>query len=137
MQSNLFKVISGVILSFFLAFAAAAQEDEIKDTIGSQIEAFQADDFETAFTYATPRLQEMFASPQNFERMVTGGYPMVHRPAEVQYLDLREEDGAFIQTVEIVDAQGARHLLDYRMEPTEAGWRIGGVQILKAPGVSA
>lgn len=137
MQTGFFKVIAGVVLSCFMAFGAAAQEDEIRGTIGSQIEAFQADDFETAFTYATPRLQQLFATPQNFERMVTGGYPMVHRPAEVQYLDLREENGALIQTVEIMDAEGARHLLDYRMEPTEAGWRIGGVQILKAPDVAA
>jgi len=137
MQSWVFKGIAAALLSLFMAFGALAQQAEIEGTIGSQFEAFKADDFETAFTFATPRLQQLFQSPQNFQRMVQGGYPMVWRPAEVRYLNLREENGAFMQTVEIIDGDGVRHLLDYRMEQTEAGWRIGGVQILEAPDVSA
>jgi len=137
MKTVFLNAVAGVILSVFMAFGAQAQQAEIQGTIGDQITAFQADDFDTAFTFATPRLQELFVSPQNFQRMVTGGYPMVHRPAEVRYLDLRQENGAFMQKVEIIDAQGKRHLLDYRMEPTEAGWRIGGVQIIKVPEVAA
>lgn len=137
MQTGFLGGIAGVILSVFMTFGAAAQQSEIKGTIDSQFEAFKADDFDTAFTFATPDLQRLFQSPQNFQRMVRGGYPMVWRPAEVRYLNLREETGAMVQTVEIVDAKGQRHLLDYRMEQTDAGWRIGGVQILQAPGVAA
>lgn len=137
MKTGILNVIAGLVLSVFMAFGAQAQQAEIQGTIGSQFEAFKVDDFDTAFTFATPRLQQLFQTPQNFERMVTGGYPMVHRPAEIRYLDLREEGDALMQTVEVVDAQGQRHLLDYRMEQTDAGWRIGGVQILPSPEVSA
>ena len=137
MQTGFIRVMAGLVLSLFLALSATAQQSEIEGTIGSQFEAFKADDFETAFTYATPRLQQLFQSPQNFQRMVQGGYPMVWRPAEVRYLNLRQQDGAYMQTVEIIDGDGKRHLLDYRMEQTDKGWRIGGVQILQAPGVAA
>ena len=128
--------VLGAVLALGLAFGAQAQQAEIESTINRQIEAFKADDFAEAFRYATPQLQQLFQSPQNFQRMVTQGYPMVWRPAEVRYLDLSERDGALWQKVEIVDAQGQVHLLGYRMEQTAEGWRIGGVQFLKAPPAS-
>ena len=137
MKLRFLATLGGVMLMLASTFGAQAQQAEIRGTIDRQLEAFKADDFATAFTFATPSLQMLFQSPQNFQRMVTQGYPMVWRPAEVQYLDLREENGAMMQTVEITDAQGRVHLLDYRMEPTPEGWRIGGVQILKTPGVAA
>jgi len=137
MKARFIGLLGGMVLLIASTLGLAAQQADIQGTIDGQFEAFKADDFETAFTFATPRLQRLFQSPQNFERMVTGGYPMVWRPAGVRYLNLREENGALVQTVEITDAKGFKHLLDYRMEQTEAGWRIGGVQILEAPGVAA
>ncbi|KIN63326.1 hypothetical protein Z946_2196 [Sulfitobacter noctilucicola] len=131
------SVLGGAVLTVLVAFGAAGQQSEIEGTINSQLEAFKADDFERAFTYATPTLQQLFQSPQNFERMVTGGYPMVWRPAEVRYLELKEHQGSMWQKVQITDQKGFMHVLLYRMQETEAGWRIGGVQILDAPGVNA
>ncbi len=133
----MWKFVIAAALSVLLAFGAAAQQTEIEDTINSQLEAFKADDFEQAFTYATPTLQQLFQTPKNFERMVTGGYPMVWRPAEVRYLELRDYEGSMWQKVQITDAKGATHLLLYRMQQTPDGWRIGGVQILEAPGATA
>ena len=68
--------------------------------------------------------------------MVTQGYPMVWRRARVQYLDLRQEGGVWWQRVMITDQKGAFHVLEYRMEQTDAGWQISGVQILDAPGAA-
>jgi len=65
---------------------AQAQSDEIKAVIGNQIEAFLADDFATAFTFASPMIREIFRTPENFGSMVRNGYPMVWRPAEIRYL---------------------------------------------------
>lgn len=137
MRTGFIGVLGGLLLLIASTISTLAQQADIQGTIDSQFEAFKADDFETAFTFATPSLQRMFQSPQNFQRMVTQGYPMVWRPADVRYLNLRQENGAMVQTVEITDDKGGRHLLDYRMEQTDAGWRIGGVQILDAPGVAA
>ncbi|WP_299872947.1 DUF4864 domain-containing protein [uncultured Sulfitobacter sp.] len=137
MRKGLIAMLGGLLMSVFLAVTATAQQAEIEGTITSQLEAFKVDDFEQAFTYATPTLQRLFKTPQNFERMVTQGYPMVWRPAEVTYLELAEQRGALIQKVQIVDAKGFKHLLAYRMIKTDAGWRIGGVQILDSESVTA
>ncbi|OAN73413.1 DUF4864 domain-containing protein [Sulfitobacter sp. EhC04] len=137
MRTGFLRIFGALMLAVMSVTGAAAQSTEIEGTIDSQFEAFKADDFATAFTYATPSLQQLFQSPQNFQRMVTQGYPMVWRPAEVRYLELRERGGAMWQKVQITDAKGFTHILDYKMEQTDMGWRIGAVQILDAPGATA
>ncbi|XDA98683.1 DUF4864 domain-containing protein [Sulfitobacter sp. LCG007] len=129
-------IVAGLI---WLAMPASAQDQEagIRDTISRQFEAFGADDFARAFEYASPQLQQMFRTPENFRTMVTEGYPMVWHPAEVRYLGLREEDGALWQRVMVIDADGTSHLLDYRMIRDGAGWRIAAVLIVDRGSVGA
>jgi hypothetical protein len=115
-----------------LAVPANAQSADIEAVIGAQIEAFRADDFVRAFTYASPTIQDLFRTPENFGGMVRGGYPMVWRPAAVRFLELREIAGALWQKVMITDATGQVHVLDYQMIPSEDGWKINGVQLLQA-----
>ncbi|MEL6102644.1 MAG: DUF4864 domain-containing protein [Pseudomonadota bacterium] len=130
-------VILSIILAIGLIRPAIAQGNEIEGVISSQIEAFKADDFAKAFSFASPGIQGIFRTPENFGRMVAQGYPMVWRPAEVQYLDLSDQAGNLRQTVQITDAQGQVYLLAYYMIETRDGWKINGVQILQAPGVAA
>lgn len=122
-------------LSALLALPAAAQEAPIRETIQNQLDAFQADDFARAFTFASPNIKGLFGSPENFGAMVKNGYPMVHRPAEVEMLELREIAGNLWQRVRITDQSGRVHFLDYQMIETPDGWQINGVQILPAPDV--
>lgn len=129
-------VFWATVLSVGLAFGAQAQDADIRATIGQQFEAFKADDFATAFSFASPTLKRFFQTPQNFGRLVSEGYPMVWRPADVDYLELREEDGTYLQKVQIKDRKGRFHVLEYRMIQTPDGWRIGGVQILEAAGAA-
>ena len=131
------SILFAVMFSLVGVVSASAQEAEIKGTISEQIQAFKADDFVAAFEFAAPGLQAFFRSPDNFRKMVTEGYPMVWKPAEVEYLDLKQNGPSFFQRVRITDAEGRFHYLSYRMIMTGQGWRIGGVQILDAPGVSA
>ena len=131
------KWIMGAALAVSMAGVAWAQGTEIEGVIGNQIDAFKADNFEQAFEFAAPNIRNIFRTPENFGRMVTQGYPMVWRPAEVTYLELREENGSYWQKVQIVDAQGRVHVLDYRMLDTDSGWKINGVQLLESAGVSA
>lgn len=116
---------------------AAAQEDPIQSTIERQLQAFQADDFATAFTFASPNIKGIFGNAENFGRMVTQGYPMVHRPGAIKMLDLREVAGGLWQRVMITDQMGRTHLLDYQMIETAEGWQINAVQLLKAEGLGA
>ncbi|MEY4983367.1 MAG: hypothetical protein RIR62_1633 [Pseudomonadota bacterium] len=130
----------GPAFAFLLSLAAlpaAAQEDPIQSTILNQIEAFKADDFATAFTFASPNIKGIFGTPENFGMMVRNGYPMVHRPADVRMLEQREVAGRLWQKVLITDAEGRSHVLDYQMVETPEGWQINGVQLLPSGGVGA
>ena len=131
------KGLYAILLATCLALPAAAQEAPIQETIQSQIEAFQTDDFALAFTFASPTIKGMFGTPENFGAMVKQGYPMVYRPAEVEMQDLREVAGSLWQRVRITDQAGAGWFLDYRMVETSEGWQIDAVQILPAPDVGA
>ena len=127
----------GLLLATILTTGVLAQSRDIEATIDRQLQAFSVDDFETAFTFASPTLQRLFQTPGNFQRMVVQGYPMVWRFQSVDFLELRERSGALWQRVRIVDAQGVTHILDYRMLETSEGWRINGVQILDSTDFSA
>ncbi len=129
------SAIHAVLLVLGLALPVAAQEGPIQGTIQSQIEAFQADDFARAFTFASPTIKGLFGTPENFGAMVKTGYPMVYRPAEVQMMELREVAGNLWQRVRITDQAGAGWYLDYMMVETAEGWQINAVQILPAPDV--
>lgn len=131
------RAIIGLGLALALAAPAVAQEDAIRGVIGAQVEAFRADDFATAFTYASPAIKEIFRTPERFGAMVRQGYPMVHRPREVTFLELRTVAGNLWQRVMMTDAQGRVHLLDYMMIETPEGWQINAVQLLPANAVGA
>jgi len=133
MRNGLIAVLFAAVLSL----PALAQDEPIQKTIESQIEAFQADDFARAFTYASPTIKQMFGTPENFGAMVKQGYPMVYRPAEVQMMDLRDVAGALWKRVRITDQAGAGWYLDYMMVETAEGWQINAVQILPAPDLGA
>ncbi|MFN4193958.1 MAG: DUF4864 domain-containing protein [Tabrizicola sp.] len=124
-----------LLLAVSLALPAKAQEGPIRETIQRQIEAFRADDFARAFTYASPTIKRLFGTPENFGAMVRNGYPMVHRPAQVEMGELREIAGNLWQRVRIVDQSGRAWALDYMMIETPEGWQINAVQILPAPDV--
>jgi hypothetical protein len=134
------RYLLSILAALALATAAPAQDDgaaAIQDTIQSQFEAFKADDFARAFTYASPTIQGIFGTAENFGRMVRNGYPMVWRPAEVRFLDLHPKNGGLWQKVMVTDQDGGVHILDYEMIATEDGVRIGGVELLRQPDVGA
>ncbi len=113
--------------------AAAAIEAVIAD----QLADFNARDVPGAWEHASPTIQGIFGSPENFGAMVENGYPMVWDNSDARFLELREEDGTLRQRVMIEDAEGRGWMLDYDMIELPEGWRINGVQVLPAPEVTA
>jgi hypothetical protein len=107
--------------------------EAIQGVISEQIEAFLADDFVTAFTFASPGIKGIFQTPERFGAMVRQGYPMVWRPGELRYLGLDGTGEARRQIVEITDRAGRVFHLEYDMLRTAEGWRIDGVRFLPAP----
>lgn len=132
-------VLSPLILAAALALTspAPAQDTGIEGTIRSQFDAFLADDFARAFTFASPTIKGIFGTPENFGAMVRQGYPMVYRPSDVQMLERREVAGTQVQRVLVTDQSGRTHVLDYQMIETPEGWQINGVQLLPGIGIGA
>jgi hypothetical protein len=129
-----------LVLACLPALSAPAQEARnpaIESTIQQQLDAFRADDVGAAFSFASPNIKGIFGTPENFGMMVRNGYPMVWRPAGVQYLELREVAGNLWQRVMVTDQAGQTHMLDYQMIKTGDGWQINGVQLLPPVGVGA
>lgn len=118
------------------AGADEARSLAVENVITRQIEAFRADDIERAFDFASPTIQRIFRTPQLFGHMVQRGYPMVWRAGQVEFLELRIIEGQLWQKVRIRDTGGDLHLLDYQMIRQDDGWKINGVELLKAPGMA-
>ncbi|WP_146590062.1 DUF4864 domain-containing protein [Puniceibacterium confluentis] len=136
------RLIVAVLTVLSLVTTAWAQEPvarnpEIESTIQRQIDAFKADDLATAFSFAAPSIQGMFRTPDVFGMMVKRGYPMVWRPGDVRFTELRDEGSEMAQRVLIRDQEGRSHLLEYRLIDEGGQWRISGVQLLPQPGVAA
>ena len=127
--------LAAIFLALSLGFPAFAQEEPIQETIQNQIEAFQADDFARAFAFASPNIQSLFGTAENFGAMVKDGYPMVYRPSDVEMLELRDVAGDLWQRVRITDQAGQAHYLGYMMIETPEGWQINAVQLLPAPDI--
>lgn len=109
----------------------------VQAVIASQVEAFAADDLETAFSFASPEIRRMFGNPDQFGQMVQQGFPMVWRPSDYVFHRLRREAGWFYQTVLFTDAAGRRHWLVYQLSDRDDGWHIYSVRFIQAPGVGA
>lgn len=134
------RILTALTLAIGLsapALPVAAQDAAIRGVIDAQVRAFLADDFATAFTFASPTIKGIFGTPERFGAMVMQGYPMVHRPREVRFLELRTVAGNLWQKVMMVDGEGRIHLLDYMMVETPEGWQINAVQLLKNDAVGA
>ncbi|WP_210526255.1 DUF4864 domain-containing protein [Rubellimicrobium arenae] len=124
-----------------LPFAAAAQDDAdraaIEAVITDQLADFNARDVQGAWGHASPSIQGIFGTPENFGRMVEQGYPMVWTNSDADFLELRDEGGELHQKVMVDDAEGRAWILDYDMIELPEGWKIDGVQVLPAPDVTA
>ncbi|MDE4098639.1 DUF4864 domain-containing protein [Phaeobacter gallaeciensis] len=130
----MFRFANFVFSLVLLALPAGAEDrDRITGVIGAQIEAFRDDDVTRAFGFASPRIRSLFGTPERFGEMVERGYPMVLRPNQVRYLELREVAGNLWQRVLITDQDARLHLLDYQVVGEGSDWKINAVQILKVP----
>ena len=135
---NFFVLLIATLGFFAQAHAQEAVDvPEIRSVIDAQVQAFKAEDAVTAFTFASPRIKQLFGTVDNFAAMVQGSYPMVWNPSEVKFLELRRQGPFLFQKVLFVDQNGAPHVLEYNMLETDAGWQIDGVQYLVAPPVGA
>ena len=115
----------------------AANRASIRGVITAQIAAFRRNDAQAAFGFATPNIQSMFGTAENFIAMVETGYPPVWRPRDLQFGALENRDGQLVQKVELIGPDGAPALALYTMERGADGvWRIDGCALLPSEKLS-
>ena len=106
----------------------------IRQVIESQMAAFQKDDGTAAYAYASPTIQEKFVNADIFLQMVRTGYPAVYRPRDVEFRELKLENGRLLQEVFVVGPDGKPALAIYEMQRQPDGsWRINGCWLERAP----
>jgi hypothetical protein len=125
-----------VVLVLALGGSATARADEaldaadrqaIRSVIEAQLAAFQADDGATAFSFASPSIQEMFGDPATFLAMVRTSYVPVYRPREVRFERLILHQDEPVQLVLLVGPDLEVVTAYYAMQKQPDGqWRING-----------
>ena len=110
----------------------------MRQVIEAQLAAFQADNAEQAFSYASPSIREMFVTADYFMAMVRGGYPVVFRPASVGFLLPQMIGTEVIQRVRMTDSTGGAWLATYSMQrQPDRSWRINGCVVIRDTGRTA
>jgi len=100
-----------------------------------QLEAFRRDDYDTAYTFASDSIREMF-DRQAFEQMVKGGYPEIARSTFAHVAESRlGPDGHVYLRVKIRGANGKSIEAVYDMIWEGGRFRINGVVAKPDPGL--
>jgi len=125
-----------VAMAICLGSTARAGNADFEAIISRQIEAFGNGDGATAFGFASPALQRMFQTPENFMSMVQRGYAAVYSPRRFSFASTETDpQGRPVQIVEVVDQDGRVWTARYTFEQQPDGtWRIAAVTLDKAPG---
>ena len=131
---NLLLLFALVFIVIGNSFAITTdEENEIKFIVNQQLEAFQDDDFEKAYSFASPTIKKMFSSPEVFRKMVIGGYQAVYRPQSIKMGSVEIIKGVTTLKVYLVDPNGEFITANYMMEKQENGeWLISGCILSKA-----
>ena len=131
---NLLLLFALVFIFIGNSFAITTdEENEIKSIVNQQLEAFQNDDFEKAYSFASPTIKKMFSSPEVFRKMVIGGYQAVYRPQSIKMGSVEIIKGVTTLKVYLVDPNGEFVTANYLMEKQENGeWLISGCILSKA-----
>ena len=134
---NSFLKYSLIIL--FLSFKVEAStlsdkdESDIVNAVKLQLEAFQKDDFETAYSFASPIIKQIFKNADEFKSMIKGGYQAVYRPKSVNFGPVELIDGGAVLIVYLVDPDGNFVTATYKMQKQDSGeWLINGCILNKA-----
>ena len=108
---------------------------EAVEPVLKQLEALRRDDYDTAYTFASASIQEMFDRPA-FERMVKGGYPEIARSSSVHVVESRVgPDGHVYLRLKIRGSNGNNIEAVYDLIREGGRFRINGVVAKPDPGL--
>ena len=135
---NFVKRLTLPFLIIFLLSTSAfsltdEDEQEIISVVSQQLQAFQDDDFEKAYSVASPIIKKIFPNPQVFGEMVVGQYQAVYRPKSVNIGSVTSRGGVPSLEVYLVDPDGEFVTAIYSMQQQNNGeWLINGCFLTQA-----
>ena len=137
LTTKIFNYLQILILSFLIQNGAyaitASDEEEIISVVSAQLQAFQDDDFEKAYSYASPTIKTIFSDYKKFRDMVVGQYQAVYRPKSLIIGRVAPEGGVPFLEVYLVDPDGIFVTAIYSMQQQEnGGWLINGCFLSQA-----
>ncbi len=122
-----------------LASASLAKAEDLpapdlaKQIIERQLAAFAKDDAVEAYSYAAPRIKQVFPDPRIFMAIVAAQYPAVYRHRSVEFGPSKEQEGGLAQAVTFIDGDGQVWTALYSLEKEGDGhWSITGCVIAKS-----
>ncbi len=102
-------------------------KSEIRRIIETQLKAFQEDNEIEAFSFASPKIQEQFGTPEKFIGMVKDQYYPVYRPRAVMFRGFTTVNYFPAQILVIMDQEGNLTQVVYVMQhQSDRSWRIHG-----------
>lgn len=109
---------------------SAADWKAIRSVIAVQLQAFQDDDDERAFSQATPAIRKQFGSAEAFMHMVRSSYYPLYRPRSTKFLEPGIVDGEAVQPVQVIAEDGKVVIALYTMvKGRDRRWKINGCQM--------
>ena len=117
--------------------AEGAADPEIQSTITAQIDAFNRGDAAGAESFASPGIKAMFPDAGAFLGMVRHSYGALVHPRSTHFEPTVTADGATVQHVTVVDAEGVVWTAVYSLEKVGDRWTIAGCVLVRSPETSA
>jgi len=117
------------------AQAQTAAPKEATEPVMKQLEAFRRGDFDTAYTFASSEIKELF-DRSAFEQMVKNGYPEIARStfASVAGSTVAPNGHVYLQ-IKIRGSNGNSIEALYEMVLENGQWKINGVSAKPDPGM--
>jgi Domain of unknown function (DUF4864) len=123
-------LLGGLVLRGAAGATAQAPDPDVEAAgrvVLHQLDAFRHDDFNTAYTFASASIRQMF-DRASFEEMVRGGYPEIARSSSATVDGHRRGDaGEIYLFVRVRGSNGRTIEAVYELVPESGGWRINGV----------
>jgi hypothetical protein len=121
-----------------LSFAAPARAedplDAAKSVIENQISAFLKEDVDTAYSFASPKIKNVFPDKNQFFDMVRKSYEPVYHPGNYAFgrSKILSDGAVVLQEVLISGREGKDWTAVYELgRQPDGSYKINGVQMLK------
>ena len=126
-----------VLLALAVATPAARAQTDAKaaaEPVMRQLEAFRRNDYETAYSFASAQIHQLFDRAA-FEHMVKSGYPEIADSVRAHVIASQPgPDGHVYLVIKIRGANGQHVEAMYDMVSEGGSWKVNGVVAKPDPG---